>query len=102
MCFYVVFLFHSHKLLYCVAANEDFRPVLQLLTLPVGSSSGSIRCMPVYIIDDTEPETSEEIILTLFVADVAVVVATDGETTTVVIQDNEGSCEPILVVQFTG
>ena len=58
--------------------------------------------MPVYIIDDTEPETSEEIILTLFVADVAVVVATDGETTTVVIQDNEGSCEPILVVQFTG
>ena len=51
--------------------------------------------MPVYIIDDTEPETSEEITLTLFASDVAVVIARDGESTTVVIQDNDGSCEPI-------
>ena len=89
VCFFLAI--QLHKLLYHVVANEDFRSVLQLLTLPVGSSSGSTRCMPVYIIDDTEPETSEEITLTLLVSDVAVVVATDGETTTVVIQDNEGS-----------
>ena len=98
MFIYIVLLFYLHEFLYCVAANEDFRPVLRLLTLPVGSSSGSTRCIPVYIIDDTEPETSEEFTLTLFASDVAVVVATDGETTTVVIQDNEGSYEPILLV----
>ena len=89
---------HLHKFLYHVAADDDFRPVLQLLALPVGSISGSIRCIPVYIIDDTEPETSEEIVLTLFASDVAVVIATDGESTTVVIQDNEGSYEPISLV----
>ena len=93
----LILLFHLHKILYHVAADDDFRPVLQLLTLPVGSSSGSTRCIPVYIIDDTEPETSEEIILTLFASDVAIVVATDGESTTVVIQDNEGSYEHILL-----
>ena len=91
-------VYHLHKCLYHVAANEDFRPVLRLLTLAVGSSSGSTRCIPVYIIDDNEPETSEEFTLTLFASDVAVAVATDGETTTVVIQDNEGSYEPILLV----
>ena len=64
----------------------------------MGSSSGSTRCMPVYIIDDTEPETSEEIVLTLFASDVAVVVATDGESTTVVIQDNDGRYKPISLV----
>ena len=94
----LILLFHLHKFLYHVVADDDFRPVLQLLTLPVGSSSGSTRCIPVYIIDDTEPETSEEIVLTLFASDVAVVVATDGESTTVVIQDNEGSYEHILLV----
>ena len=54
--------------------------------------------MPVYIIDDTEPETSEEIVLTLFASDIAVLVATDGESTTVVIQDNDGRYKPISLV----
>ena len=91
VCFFLAI--QLHKLLYHVAANEDFRPVLQLLTLPVGSSSGSTRCMPVYIIDDTEPETSEEFTLTLFVSDVAVVIA--QESTIVVIQDNDGGYEHV-------
>ena len=45
--------------------------VLQLLTLPVESSSGSTQSMSVYIIDDTEPETSKEFTLILFISDVA-------------------------------
>jgi len=88
-------LLHLHKFLCCVAADEDFRPVLQLVTLPVGSSSGFTRCISVSIIDDTEPETNEEFTLTLFASDVAVAIAPDGATTTIVIQDNEGSYEPI-------
>ena len=68
----------------------------------MGSSSGSIQCIPVYIIDDTEPEASEEFILTLFASDVAVAVAQEGETTTVVIQDNEGSYKatPISLILY--
>ena len=87
---------HAHSKFLCfAAADEDFRSVLQLVTLPVGSSSGFTRCLSVTIIDDTEPETSEEFTLTLFASDVAVAIAPDGATTTIVIQDNEGSYEPI-------
>lgn len=55
----------------------------------MGSSSGSTQCISVYIIDDTEPETSEVFTLTLFASDVAIVIALDGATTTILIQDND-------------
>ena len=54
----------------------------------MGSSSGSTQCVSVYVIDDTEPEMSEVFTLTLFASDVAIVIAPDGATTTILIQDN--------------
>ena len=55
----------------------------------MGSSSGSTQCISVYVIDDTELETSEVFTLTLFASDVAIVIALDGATTTILIQDND-------------
>ena len=55
----------------------------------MGSSSGSTQCVSVYVIDHTEPETSEVFTLTLFASDVAIVIAPDGATTTILIQDND-------------
>ena len=66
-------------------ADNDFSPVLQLLTLLVGSSP---ECISVNIIDDTDPEANEEFTLTLLASEVAIVIAPGGDTTTVVIQDN--------------
>ena len=77
--------------LICFAAGQDFGAVLQLLTLPVGSRSGSTQCVVVDIMEDGKPELTEEFTLSLFIPDVAVAIPTGGDTTTVVIVDNEGS-----------
>ena len=47
--------------------------------------------MLVDIMEDGKPELTEEFTLTLFIPDVAVAVSPEGDTTTVVIVDNEGS-----------
>ena len=72
-----------------IAAGQDFGAVLQLLTLPVGSSSQSIQCTFVEIMEDNNPEPTEEFTLTLFLPDVAVSIPPGGGTTTVVIVDND-------------
>ena len=77
--------------LICFAAGQDFGTVLQLLTFPVGSKSGSTQCMWVDIMEDGNPELTEEFTLSLFIPDVAVAIPPGGDTTTVVIVDNEGS-----------
>ena len=76
---------------YYLAAGQDFGAVLQLLTLPVGSRSGSTQCVVVDIMEDGKPELTEEFTLSLFIPDVAVAIPPGGDTTTVVIVDNEGS-----------
>lgn len=76
--------------LHSIAAGQDFGAVLRLLTLPVGSSSRSTQCMLVDIMEDGDPELTEEFTLTLFLPDVAVAIPPGGGTTTVVIVDNEG------------
>lgn len=47
--------------------------------------------MWVDIMEDGNPELTEEFTLTLFIPDVAVTILPGGDTTTVVIVDNEGS-----------
>ena len=80
----------SVQLIY-LAAGQDFGAVLQLLTLPVGTRSGLTQCMWVDIMEDGNPELTEEFTLTLFIPDVAVTILPGGDTTTVVIVDNKGS-----------
>ena len=55
------------------------------------SPPGSTQCMVVDIMEDGKPELTEEFTLSLFIPDMAVAVPPGGDTTTVVIVDNEGS-----------